>query len=49
MKPTVILAAVRVYPSQADSVGVSLRSQGTQTRVRSLDVWQMKNVDEDTR
>ena len=37
-------AAVRVYPSRADSVGVSLRSQGTETQVRSLDAWQMKNI-----
>lgn len=43
------VAAVRVYSSREDSVGVSLPSQGTQTRVRSLDVWQMKNVYDDTR
>ncbi len=49
MKPTVILAAVRVYPSQADSVGVSLRSQGTETQVRSLDAWRMKNIYEASR
>lgn len=38
------VAAVRVYPSRADSVGVSLRSQGTQTQARSLDACQMKNI-----
>ena len=37
-------AAVRVYPSRSDSVGVSLRSQGTETQVRSLDAWQMKSI-----
>jgi hypothetical protein len=49
MKPTAILAAVRVYPSRADSVGVSLRSQRTETQVRSLDAWQMKNIYEVSR
>ena len=42
-------AAVRVYPSRTDSVGVSLRSQGTETQVRSLDAWQMKNIYEASR
>ena len=42
-------AAVRVYPSRSDSVGVSLRSQGTETKVRSLDAWQMKNIYEANR
>jgi beta-fructofuranosidase len=37
-------AAIRVYPSRADSLGVSLRSQGTDTQVRSLAAWQMKNI-----
>ena len=38
------LAAVRVYPGRPDSVGVSLRSQGLDTVLTSLDVWQMANV-----
>lgn len=37
-------AAVRVYPGRADSVGVSLRSQGRDTRLKSLDAWQMKGI-----
>jgi beta-fructofuranosidase len=37
-------AAVRVYPSRPDSIGVSLRSQGTATQVRSLDAWQMRGI-----
>ncbi len=37
-------AAVRVYPSRPDSVGVSLRSQGKETKVTSLSAWQMKNI-----
>jgi beta-fructofuranosidase len=37
-------AAVRVYPSRADSIGVSLRSQGTETQVRLIEAWQMKSV-----
>lgn len=37
-------AAVRVYPGRADSVGVSLRAQGADARLRSLDVWQMETI-----
>ncbi|MEI8042962.1 MAG: glycoside hydrolase family 32 protein [Verrucomicrobiota bacterium] len=37
-------AAVRVYPSRADSVGISMRSQGKATTVLSLDAWQMQNI-----
>ena len=37
-------AAVRVYPGRADSVGISLRSQGRDTHMRSLDAWQMRNI-----
>ena len=36
--------AMRVYPGREDSVGVSLRSQGTDSVLKSLDVWQMKNI-----
>ena len=36
--------AMRVYPEREDSLGVSLRSQGQESRVVSLEAWQMKNV-----
>jgi beta-fructofuranosidase len=36
--------AARVYPERSDSVGVSLRSLGTETQVLSLDAWQMRNI-----
>jgi beta-fructofuranosidase len=36
--------AVRVYPGRADSLGVSLRSQGRESVVKSLDAWQMQNI-----
>ena len=36
--------ALRVYPGREDSVGVSLRSQGRDAELKSLDAWQMKNV-----
>jgi len=36
--------AVRVYPGRADSVGVSLRSQGQSASLKSLDAWQMRNI-----
>ena len=36
--------AARVYPGRADSVGVSLRAQGQDAVLRSLDAWQMKNI-----
>jgi len=36
--------ALRVYPGREDSVGVSLRSQGRDARLRSLDAWQMKSI-----
>jgi beta-fructofuranosidase len=36
--------AMRVYPGRADSVGVSLRSQGSSASLKSLDAWQMKNI-----
>jgi len=36
--------AVRVYPGRADSVGVSLRAQGSDAELRALDAWQMKSI-----
>jgi beta-fructofuranosidase len=36
--------ALRVYPSREDSVGVSLRSQGKEAVLKSLDAWQMKTI-----
>jgi beta-fructofuranosidase len=36
--------ALRVHPSRADSVGVSLRAQGQEATLRSLDAWQMKSI-----
>ncbi len=36
--------AVRVYPGREDSIGVSLRAQGAEAELRSLDAWQMENI-----
>ena len=36
--------AMRVYPTRADSVGVSLRAQGRAAQLNRLDAWQMKSV-----
>jgi beta-fructofuranosidase len=36
--------AMRVYPGREDSVGVSLRSQGRDAALGSLDAWQMKSI-----
>ena len=36
--------AARVYPGREDSTGVSLRSQGQESELLSLDCWQMKNI-----
>ena len=36
--------AVRVYPGREDSVGVSLRSQGRDAALRSLDAWRMRGI-----
>jgi beta-fructofuranosidase len=36
--------ALRVYPGREDSVGLSLRSQGKESVIRSLDAWQMKSI-----
>lgn len=37
-------AAVRVYPERKDSLGVSLRAQGSDAELKSLDAWQMKSI-----
>jgi len=36
--------AMRVYPSRKDSVGVSVRAQGQEAVLKSLDAWQMKPI-----
>jgi beta-fructofuranosidase len=36
--------AVRVYPGREDSLGVSLRTQGRDATLKSLDAWQMKSI-----
>jgi beta-fructofuranosidase len=36
--------AMRVYPDKAESVGVSLRSQGQASELKSLDAWQMQDI-----
>jgi beta-fructofuranosidase len=36
--------AARVYPGRDDSIGVSLRSQGSSSQLISLDAWQMRNI-----
>ena len=36
--------AVRVYPAREDSVGVSFRSQGADSELKSLHAWQMKSI-----
>jgi len=36
--------AMRVYPGLKESVGVSLRSQGQDSQLLSLDAWQMKSI-----
>ena len=36
--------AARVYPERDDSVGVSMRAQGSDAVLRSLDAWQMANI-----
>ena len=36
--------AMRVYPGRIDSLGVSLRSQGQDSQLKSLDAWQMRNI-----
>lgn len=36
--------AMRVYPGRADSVGVSLRAQGQDAVLHSLDAWQLQSI-----
>ena len=36
--------AVRVYPGREDSLGVSLRSQGRDAVLRSLEAWQLNSI-----
>ena len=36
--------ALRVYSGRADSVGVSLRAQGREAVLKSLDAWQMESI-----
>ncbi len=36
--------AARVYPGRDDSVGVSMRAQGSDAVLKSLDAWQMSNI-----
>ena len=35
---------VRAYPERPDSVGVAIRSVGTDATLKSLDAWQMKSI-----
>ena len=36
--------AMRVYPGRSDSTGVSIRSQGRDAELVSLDMWRMKSI-----
>lgn len=36
--------AARVYPERDDSTGISVRSQGSPTELKSLDAWQMQSI-----
>jgi beta-fructofuranosidase len=36
--------AMRVYPGRDDSMGVSIRAQGQDASLKSLDAWQMKSI-----
>ena len=36
--------AARVYPGMEESIGVSIRSQGNSSELKSLDAWQMENI-----
>ena len=36
--------ALRVYPERKDSVGVSIRAQGSDAALLSLEAWQMKSI-----
>ena len=35
---------LRVYPERKDSIGVSLRAQGSDAVLRSFDAWHMKSI-----
>ncbi len=37
--------AARVYPGRSDSLGVSLRAQGADAKLRVLDAWAMKGIE----
>ena len=37
-------AAIRVYPGRNDSKGVSIKAQGQDAVLKSLDAWQMKSI-----
>ena len=39
-----LCVALRVYPTREDSVGVSLRAQGQDAGLNSLDAWQMQSI-----
>ena len=39
-----LCVAMRVYPGREDSLGVSLRAQGRDAQLNSLDAWQMENI-----
>ena len=36
--------AMRVYPGRSESTGISLRSQGKDAKIKTLDTWQMKDI-----
>jgi beta-fructofuranosidase len=36
--------AMRVYPGREDSIGVSLRSQGQDSKLSAFNAWQMRNI-----
>lgn len=36
--------AMRIYPGLSNSTGVSIRSQGQEATLKSLDAWQMKSI-----
>lgn len=36
--------AIRVYPDRRDSIGVSVRAQGRDALLKSLDAWRMKSI-----
>jgi beta-fructofuranosidase len=36
--------AARIYPGRTDSVGVSLRAQGSEAFLKTLDAWTMNTI-----